>query len=228
MVRQAQEPLGVGLHRKEFLTVAFRIISAGDNLVQRHLDQGQRGADLVGYVREEVDLRIIQFFLLLRLEFLHLTGHPHLAEMVPLPRQDSQDQECRQRIQDVGGHGPIERRADFDVQGALGFPSGADATDAELVFPGCEVRIGGLTGVRETLDGPPFAFQDGTEQTGPGGLEIRSGIADGQGGDILVSETDFPGMQGGFPFFGHGLDATGAVGQDFGDEQFQRFPVRAV
>ena len=133
LVGEVEEAVGVLLHRQEFLLVALRVISAGDDLVQRHLDEGERGADLVGDVREEVDLRVIEFLLRLGLEPFHLAEHLHLPEVVPLAGQQEENEAQQQDVQDHGDPGHVERRHDFDFQLARRASPGADSVHAELV-----------------------------------------------------------------------------------------------
>ncbi len=182
----------------------------------------------MGDVGEEIDLRVVEFLLRLDLDPFHLAGHLEPSEIVPLPGDQQQEGQEQQRIDRQGGFGKIERRDDFDVQGAGGMLPCSDTAHPEPVFPGGEVRIGGLAGGGKALDGLPFPLQDRPEHADAGGLEVRGCIVEGQGGKVLVADADFPGPERGFSLFRHREGAARPAYGNVRDIQFQRLPAGPV
>ena len=216
LVGQRQEAVRVGLDRQQVLLRLGRVFPGRDQLVQRHLDKGQRGADLVRDVGEEVDLGVVDLFLLLRLQLAQVAGPVAAALHLQFVEEDAQQRQEEGQVADLGSGAPQERRHDveFQVPDGVGGVRSEDA-HVESVASGAQARE--TDRVAAGPGGQDLAcaaaervvvvdlLEDG---------EIGGGETDGQQGGVVLPDADPLGvdrgavrlMQAQGPIFAGGLD----------------------
>ena len=120
LVGKVQQARCVGLDGQHILLGAFLVSLAGDNLVDGHLDQGERRAYLVRQVREIAYLGVVDLFLLVVFHPLDLG----LALYLPPPPDDvdeeSKDHHGEEDIEDLCRESTEKRGYYPDVKGLVG------------------------------------------------------------------------------------------------------------
>ena len=222
LVGQAEQAVGVGLDGQQVLLGFRRIVVLVDQLVERHLDQGQRGADLVRDVGEEVDLGVVDLFLLLVLHLGEVTGAVALPFHLELVEEQGQQGEEEDDVNDLGGLAPEDGGFDVELQAPVGF--GRLRTDDGHIEGIASRSQAGETGavLRRRRGGQEFP-RAAAEGPGIGDLPedgiIGGGEADGQQGDVAGLDADALRAEGGPAVFMQADGAFGVARFDVRDEE---------